>query len=150
MTGVQTCALPIFREDRPGWVKMVKKIVLRHVVPQAAGALVTGHLAREHILRYGARPDRVVVFPNTIDVDALAARADELRRERANVRKQLGIEPADVAVLQVGRLIPMKGADILIRAIAFAQPRVDERIHLILAGDGPERAGAAASAAGPA
>src|SRR4051794_5897846 len=55
-------------EPRPASVRAVKRVVLRHVVPQAAGYLVTGSLAREHQLAYGARSEDVVVWPNTVDV----------------------------------------------------------------------------------
>ena len=46
------------REPRPGWVKGVKAVVLRQVVPQSSGSLVPGTLARTHAIRYGARPER--------------------------------------------------------------------------------------------
>src|SRR5262249_48791755 len=70
------------REPRPPWVRAVKSRVLRHVVPQAAGHLVTGTLAREHQLAYGARADRIVIWPNTVDVDAYSRQVDRLRRSR--------------------------------------------------------------------
>ena len=128
-----------FREPRPAWVRRLKGLVLPHLIPQAAGMLVSGTLAREHALYYGARPDRVIVFPNTPDIPQFAVRADDLRPGRDATRAELGIDAADVVVLQVGRLIPVKGLDVLVSAVGLAQRESPVRIRLLLAGEGPER-----------
>jgi glycosyltransferase involved in cell wall biosynthesis len=125
-------------EPRPGWVRAVKRAVLPRLVPQAAAWLVPGSLARDHIVRYGARPDRTVVFPLTVDVDAVALRADELRPRRGELRSRLGIENDSVAILQVGRLIELKAPDDLLRAIARARSETALPLTLVLVGDGPE------------
>jgi glycosyltransferase involved in cell wall biosynthesis len=119
-------------ERRAKWVRTLKRVVLPHVVPQAAGWLVPGSLALEHIEHYGARRERAIVFPLTIDVAAFARRADSLRSERESIRAELGFAPGTVVALQVGRLVPVKAADILIRAVAAAT------VPLLLVGDGPE------------
>jgi glycosyltransferase involved in cell wall biosynthesis len=93
---------------------------------------VPGSLALEHIEHYGARRERAIVFPLTIDVAAFARRADSLRSERESIRAELGFAPGTVVALQVGRLVPVKAADILIRAVAAAT------VPLLLVGDGPE------------
>ena len=127
------------RERRPSWVKTVKGLVLPRVIPQAAGMLVSGSLAREHALYYGARADRVVVFPNTPDITAFAAKADDLRSRRDAIRSGLGVEANEVVVLQVGRLIPLKGADVLVPAVGEAQRESHVAIRLLLTGEGSER-----------
>ena len=125
-------------EPRPGWVRAVKRAVLPRLVPQAAAWLVPGSLARDHIVRYGARPDRTVVFPLTVDVEALAVRADELRPRRGELRSRLGIEDDAVAILQVGRLIELKAPADLVRAVARARSETALPLTLVLVGDGPE------------
>lgn len=127
------------REARPAWVSLVKRLVLRHVVPAASGHLVTGSLARQHALHYGARADRITVFPNTIDVPAYRAAAEELRARRNEIREELGIAPGTVVVLQVARLIPVKGPDETLEAVALASTLTDRRLHLLTVGDGPLR-----------
>jgi glycosyltransferase involved in cell wall biosynthesis len=124
-------------EPRPRWVRAVKRLVLPLVVPGAAGWLVPGTLGREHVLHYGARSDRVIVFPLTIDVEGAGRRADELRPRRAELRRSLGFAEEDVVVLHVGRLIPHKAVDVLIRAAAEAATRVP-RLRLLVVGSGPE------------
>lgn len=50
-----------------------------------------------------------------------------------------GQENQKIELLFVGRLVPYKGADILIEAIARLQPSIQDRISLTIIGDGSER-----------
>lgn len=124
-------------EPRPGWVKALKRLVLKRLVPQAAGWLVPGRLAREHLVHYGAEDSRTVEFPLTIDAPAFLRRADELAARRDDVRRRLGVDPDATVILTVGRLIELKSPDVLLRAAARAQALADEPLHVVLAGDGP-------------
>ncbi len=117
---------------KAGWRRVVKETVVPPIVRGAASWLVVGSLARESVVALGARSDRVRVFANTIDVDRFAARAAELSARRAELRAGLAIEPGDLAVVTVGRLVPEKGVDTLVRAIR-------EGMALVVVGDGPER-----------
>jgi glycosyltransferase involved in cell wall biosynthesis len=125
------------REPRPAWIRGLRRIVLPPLVRGAAGQLVTGSLAREHVLAYGAHPETITIFPNTVDVAALERRADELRRERPAIREALGIPEAAVAVLHVGRLIPFKAIETLLDAVAAAP--TETPLHVLVVGDGPLR-----------
>jgi len=127
-------------EPRARWVRALKRAVLPRLVPQAAAWLVPGSLARNHIVTYGARPERTAVFPLTVDVGALGARADALQAERSALRDRLGLAAEDVAVLQVGRLIELKAPADLVRAVARARARTELPLTLVLVGDGPEEA----------
>ena len=126
-----------FRESRPGWITTLKRLVLPRLVRPAAGQLVTGTLAREHQLHYGARPDTITVFPNTVDVEEFGSQADELRNRRAEIRAGLGVAGDAVVVTQVSRFIPFKGPDEAIEATARARAFTDRRLHLVLVGSGP-------------
>lgn len=128
-------------EQRAGWVRAVKRAIVPRFVAPAAAHLVTGTLAREHALAYGARPDRIWVFPNTVDVDAYAAEAARLRPQRAAIRARLGLQPASVVVLAVNRLIPVKGVDVLLDAFARACEKSSVPLELLIVGDGPDRSG---------
>lgn len=76
-----------------------------------------------------------------LDRDALAYHvgpmpvepAGPVRASRDAARRQLGID--GFTLLFLGRLVPVKGVDLLMRAVASVRPRVRLRI----AGDGPER-----------
>jgi glycosyltransferase involved in cell wall biosynthesis/GT2 family glycosyltransferase len=121
---------------RPGWRRTVKKTVVPPVVRNASGVLVTGTLARNSMVARGARPERVRIFANTVDVDAFAADAARLAPSRPELRATLGAGADDVVVLSVARLAPEKGLDVLVGAVAGAG---DDRLLLLVAGDGPEQ-----------
>ncbi|MEV7416914.1 glycosyltransferase [Streptomyces sp. NPDC089919] len=80
---------------------------------------------------WGVPPARIHVVPNGIE--AVRFRFDP--RVRAATRARTGL-PADAFVVGgVGRLVPGKRFDVLVRSVA-ALPGA----HLVLAGEGPERA----------
>jgi glycosyltransferase involved in cell wall biosynthesis len=122
---------------RPGWRRTVKGAVVPPIARGAAATLVTGTLARGSMEERGARPERIHVFANTVDVAAFGERADALAARRPQLREQLGAGPDDVVVVSVSRLSREKSHDVLIRAVAEAG---DERLLLAFVGDGPERA----------
>ncbi|HEX2660314.1 MAG TPA: glycosyltransferase [Polyangia bacterium] len=57
--------------------------------------------------------------------------------DRTQARRDLNMQGR--TLLSVGRLVPIKGFDVLVRAAAIAAPRTDATTVVIL-GDGPERA----------
>jgi glycosyltransferase involved in cell wall biosynthesis len=113
-------------ERRTAWRRAVKGAVVPRLVRGAASVLTVGTAARESMLAHGARPERTRTFANTVDVPAWISRANELERHRGD---------DDVVVLCVARLAPEKGVDVLLHAIAETG---DDRLRLVLAGDGPE------------
>ena len=112
---------------RAGWRRRVKRAVVPGLLRHAASVLVVGSAARESVVGNGISPDRVRVFANTIDVPAWSERARRLQGEER--------EADEVVVLSAARLVPEKGLDLLVRAVARSG---DERLRLVVAGAGPE------------
>ncbi|WP_422631799.1 D-inositol-3-phosphate glycosyltransferase [Pseudokineococcus basanitobsidens] len=87
-------------------------------VVAAADALVasTREEARELVDLYGADPARVDVVPPGVDLSAFGPEpvAGSADAERA----ALGLDPGDRVLLFAGRLQPLKGPDVLLRAAA--------------------------------
>jgi glycosyltransferase involved in cell wall biosynthesis len=119
-----------------GWRRVVDGAVVTPIVQHAGGVLVTGTLARRSVLERGAPPEHVRVFADTIDVEDFGARADGLAGHREELRQALGAAPRDVVVLSTGPLAPEKRHADLVHAAARTG---DDRLLLVLAGDGPER-----------
>ncbi len=120
---------------KAGWRRAIKGTLVPPLVKGAAGGLVLGRLSRDSLVALGARPERLYVFANTIDVPAWTARADDLAARRPELRAGLGLQPDDVLVLSVARLSPEKGLDLLVRAVAQA----GGGLVLCIAGEGSER-----------
>lgn len=69
--------------------------------------------------------------------------------EKANVREELGMSPEETIILYAGRLIELKGVQDLIDAYAgLRRNRPDQRLRLLIVGDGPYREQLVAQVAG--
>jgi glycosyltransferase involved in cell wall biosynthesis len=104
----------------------------------ALGAVSAGLRRELEGLLGGADPVRVVATPMGIDLDELRA-----GRPREEIRDDLGLPGGDFHVLCLGRLVAIKGFDVLIESLSGAVG-----IALVVAGDGPERRRLEALAAG--
>jgi glycosyltransferase involved in cell wall biosynthesis len=83
---------------------------------------------RDHVLASGLPRERVVVIPNGVDVTLFAA-------GRGNaVRRRYGLRGKPVLGF-AGSLKPWHGVELLVRALAG----LPETVHLLVAGDGPQR-----------
>jgi glycosyltransferase involved in cell wall biosynthesis len=95
----------------------------------------------EHLARGIGRDPQFVAIPSGVPTATLRARAPA----RAVARARLGIAEDDFAVVGVGRLVYVKGFDLLVAAL----PRVVGELpaaRLVLVGDGPDRAALKAQA----
>ena len=92
-------------------------------------ARLLGARERLEVVPYGAASDELVATPDAGEA----------------LREQLGIAANHVLVAGIGRLIPVKGFDYLLEALAKAS-RDDPRLRLVLVGDGSLRASLAARA----
>ncbi|WP_059010155.1 glycosyltransferase [Streptomyces specialis] len=93
----------------------------------AVSATVAGRLRA-----WGVPDRRIHLVPNGIEPDRF--RYDPAAR--AGVRARFGVPDDAVVVGAVGRLVPDKRFDVVVRAVA----RLPEHVWLVVAGEGPERA----------
>lgn len=115
--------------------KCIRRIVFWYVSYFAAGGKRQEIFLRSH----GIPAERVCRTNMTIDVAGMRrfhAKQDE--DTRLALRKSIGLPDNAVVVLFVGRLVPGKGAQVLIRA--FERLGLDLNAFLLVVGDGPERA----------
>jgi len=88
-----------------------------------------------HSRKTGVPRERLVVIHDGVDTARFARPA----RPRGAVRAELGIGPDAKVAGSVGRLDPQKGYRHLVRAFAAILEEIPDA-HLVIAGDGPERA----------
>ncbi|WP_326694484.1 glycosyltransferase [Streptomyces sp. NBC_01766] len=122
-------------EGRP-LTRSTRELYLRTERLGSATVAVSATVA-DRLRGWGIPARRIHVVPNGIEVDTY--RYDPLRR--AATRTQLGLPEGAFVVGGVGRLVPGKRFDLLVRAVAGLPG-----VRLLLAGDGPERASLAALA----
>lgn len=92
----------------------------------------------EDLVRLGVAPrEKFRVLPLGLDLQPLTEVDEALR---ASSRSELGIGAGEVLLIFVGRVVPIKRLDVLLRAVAKARAG-DSRVRLALVGDGEERPG---------
>lgn len=99
--------------------------------------VVNAAALREELVRYGwVPPERVRVIYNGMDLAPYRDRA--LHAARCALRREWGVPPEGVVAAMVGRLVPEKGFRLAMPAIAAARARCPQ-LHVVIAGEGPER-----------
>ena len=87
---------------------------------------------RQQVIQMGGAPASVVVVPNAVDSEQFAPGDGSL------ARAEMGIPQDATVIASVGRLSPEKGHRYLVEAVSLLQS--ERPYHLLLVGDGPERA----------
>ena len=104
------------------WHRSIGKAFLRN----AAQFITTSELEHQELVEGSIPPDKLVIRYNGIDTNSCT-----LLPPRGGFRAKWGISPEEPVVLFLSRLIPRKGADILIEAFAQA---CSESGRLVIAG----------------
>lgn len=93
----------------------IKYTFKRHLISKASKWLSTGRMTDAYLLHYGASADRIFryEFSSLWERDVLTLPLSDT--EKATARRKLGISDSRV-VLSVGRFIPIKGYDVLLKA----------------------------------
>jgi sugar transferase (PEP-CTERM/EpsH1 system associated) len=94
---------------------------------------VTGELRDFHARQAWIRPERVGVMYNGVDTQRFAP----CKESRTAMRKELGLPEASFVVGAVGRLVPIKDHQTLLRAAALL-PGTGIDVRVLLVGSGPE------------
>lgn len=108
------------------WASLANDWWTKHFIRKSDRIVCISRFIQADLERRGFPADRLTVVPNGVDADALRRQAET------------GMRPAAVPepyVVAVGRLVPTKGYDLVVRALA----RLPPYLHAVICGDGPER-----------
>ncbi|NEX60369.1 glycosyltransferase family 4 protein [Noviherbaspirillum galbum] len=81
---------------------------------------------------YGAPSERIDIVPCGVD-------PDEFKPVNGDTRQQLGLDRDEFVVLQLGRMVPRKGVDNVIRALALLRQQYQVPARLLVVGGNAER-----------
>ena len=116
----------------PGRLPGTRRL-LGHVLRHAAHVVAAGgYPAAEGRRVAGSRMPPVTVVPPGVDLERFRPLSPA---ERAAARRRLGLPDDALLVASVSRLVPRKGMDVLIRAVAALAPR-HAALQLAIAGNG--------------
>jgi phosphatidylinositol alpha-1,6-mannosyltransferase len=108
-------------------------LAARAVLRGAAGVIALGDYPWRECVRAAGRPVRGVVIPPGVDTNRFRPIDPEAR---VAVRQAFGLDPDAQLVLGVSRLVPRKGFDVLIEAVAG----LGDQVQLAIGGSGRDRA----------
>ena len=116
---------------RPAIVRAAKRALVRPAIAGAGAGLAVGTEAARYLEHYGLPAERIRIVPNTIDVREYGRKADDARRNAAEIRAARGLP--DRFVLFAGRLVEDKGILDLVAAWRMLAP---SGVSLLVAGEG--------------
>ena len=109
--------------------------ILARVLRGGAGAVAGGNYAAAELARAAGRPLDIAAIPPGVDTQRFVPAPEQ---ERPVIRRNLGLPEDGPLVVNVGRLVPRKGADVLIEAVARLRPTHPD-LTLAVAGAGRDR-----------
>jgi phosphatidylinositol alpha-1,6-mannosyltransferase len=109
--------------------------MLARVLRGGAGAVAGGNYAAAELARAAGRPLDVAAIPPGVDTRRFVPVPEQ---ERPVIRRSLGLPEDGPLVVNVGRLVPRKGADVLIEAVAQLRSLRPD-LTLAVAGAGRDR-----------
>lgn len=122
-------ALGLVRQRHQGGADRFPKvrIPIEHQLAGGADAVIATCPQDEQDLLelYGADPAHVHVVPCGVDIDQFRAGG------RARARARLRIDPSEFVVLQLGRMVPRKGVDNVVRALAQLDGPPRARLYIV-------------------
>lgn len=116
----------------PGRLPGTRRVLAR-VLRGAAGIVAAGEYPAREAQRAARRPLGGIVVPPGVDVERFHPAGSEAACRDASAR--LGIDPDRATIVGVSRLVPRKGFDVLIDAVA----RLERDVQLVIVGDGRDR-----------
>jgi glycosyltransferase involved in cell wall biosynthesis len=110
---------------------MIRKL-LKFTLSRASQVVAVSHSLKKEIIELGIQEEMISVIPNGIDSDKFYPLS------QVSARNALGLPVERKIILSVGRLVPVKGLDLLIRAIKIIIENnlYDKEIYLIIIGKG--------------
>jgi glycosyltransferase involved in cell wall biosynthesis len=122
--------------EHPDYPRRKRILFNRLMLRRRDRVVAVGHAVRQALVANERIPDRrIEVVYNGIDAERFAGRL----RDRAEVRRELGLGTAEPVIIQVARLDRLKDHSTALRCLARVT-REALTARLILVGDGPEDA----------
>jgi glycosyltransferase involved in cell wall biosynthesis len=119
---------------------VVRDAALRALYSQVARFAAIGTNARRHLLRLGVSASRIGSAPYCVDSDEFEKQYLHWMPQRESLRRELGVREEDFVLIFSGKLIPKKQPLLLLEAIGSLPEPTRTRTHLIVMGDGEQRA----------
>ncbi len=118
------CTLP--------FTKAFYRPFVRHTLRKASRIVAVSDFIRRLSVHLGAPAERVVVIHQGIDTSKFRP-----SKEKESLREKMGIPSGVIVIGTLGRLVPEKRVDDIVRSAARVSEKVDA--YMVVGGDGPHR-----------
>jgi glycosyltransferase involved in cell wall biosynthesis len=109
--------------------------LIRKALTRADGVIAVSEALKRRMIELGVEADKIAVIRNGVDRDVFYP------RNRAEARRKLGLDLQSRIIVSVAALVPVKGVDRLIDAMALMRNSMrDANAKLYVIGEGPQRA----------
>ncbi len=117
---------------RSAWKKWLEQTLVRTLYPQASTVIAVSQGVAKDLINYARLSERMIeVIPNPVITEELFRKTSEqVNHPWVNCNQP-------PLVLSVGRLVPEKNYELLLRAFAVVRESISA--HLLILGEGPER-----------
>ena len=117
---------------------LVYKNLERYMAKRSHGIIAISErqkheLAHEHKI---CPEDKIKVIPLGFDLDKFQTNMDEKRK---SFRERYNIDDDEIAIVIIGRLVPIKNHNLFIEAIKKVNEKTSKKIRAFIVGDGEER-----------
>lgn len=115
---------------------MLKKLYLiweKYIIKNSSKLIAISNTIKNELLELGAKPEQIEVMPNTINLENYHRVSPKIIKQ---LRAKLTTNSNTKVVFAIGRLLPRKGFQDLIRAVGLLK---DKNIKLLIAGEGEYR-----------
>jgi glycosyltransferase involved in cell wall biosynthesis len=110
----------------------------RWFIPRFDTCVSVGQWSTEYYAHYGARREHIVCIPHVIDVTRFQQKADQLRKQRIDIRRRWGIGEQAVVFMFAGKFTPKKRPLDFVLAVDRAA-RSGAHVVGLMVGDGALR-----------
>lgn len=127
--GLTSDRIDAFQHTPQSWKVEWHKRLRAWYTRQVAQVITPSRYLKQLVCGWGVPEERIRVIYNAVE-----ALPDDLE-SRPDARQQLGLPAERIYLVTVARLVAWKGIDQLIRILR----ELDEHVHLLVLGDGPEK-----------
>jgi len=116
------------------WRRTISKPLVWLMVKGANACLAYGTRAKEYLISLGAKPEKIFIAYQTIDVKSFQKELEKWQKQRVKMKEKMGIKTGRV-ILFVGQLIERKGVLYLIKAFKKLKEELAD-VSLLIVGYG--------------
>lgn len=120
------------------WRRALLYPMVKYIINRSEEFIAYGTRAKEYLISLGAKPEKIQIFYNTVDIDYFKQKSENFsEKEKIKLKEKLGIE-TNKTILFSGQLIERKGIFELLKGFKNYQKN-NRDTSLLIIGKGQEK-----------